>query len=152
MTSESVPPETARLAALVGLWRTEGSTLESAGTPPVRIEATDSYEWLPGRFALLHRVEAQMGAEKIEGAEIIGYDPERGCFVSQYFGSDGPNAYEASLDEEGGRLVWRMQSSSDRFIGAFDAAGERIDGHWELLGKGSTWVPWMNITLTRRPR
>jgi hypothetical protein len=142
-------PEHERLAALLGRWRTRGWTRETAATPAIAIDAVDTYEWLPGRFALLHRVDARMGDERVEGAEIIGFDPERGCYVTQYFGTDGPNAYEASLGEVDGALVWRMRSSSDRFTGSFSADGNTITGHWESLDERSGWQPWMEITLTK---
>ena len=139
-----------RLAALVGRWRTEGSTREAPGTAAARIDATDTYEWLPGGFALLHSVDARVGDQKVEGAEIIGYDPARGSYVTQYFGSDGPTAYEASLTEEDGSLVWAMRSESTRFAGTFSADGNSITGHWEQTHDGSTWEPWMDITLTKQ--
>jgi Protein of unknown function (DUF1579) len=138
-----------RLAPLVGRWRTQGWTRASADAPRARIEAVDTYEWLPGGFALLHVVDAMVGDEKVEGAEIIGYDPARGAYMTQYFGSDGPNRYEASLGEEAGALVWRMRSATDRFTGTFRADGNTITGHWELLEDGSAWRPWMDTTLTK---
>lgn len=137
-----------RLAALVGRWRTSGRTKEEAGTE-MRIEAVDTYQWLPGRFALLHTVDARVGEERVEGAEIIGWDPARGSYVTQYFGSDGPNSYEAALCEEDGALVWRMRSASDRFTGTFSDDGNTIAGHWEQLDDDQRWQPWMQITLTR---
>jgi hypothetical protein len=147
MTTES-GREHERLAVLVGTWRTEGSTIE----PAVLIRATDAYEWLPGGFGLLHTVDARVGDERVEGAEIIGWDPARGAYTTLYFGSDGPNAYQATLTDEGGALVWRMQSASDRFTGAFGPDGDTITGRWERLEAGGTWAPWMEITLTRRAR
>jgi hypothetical protein len=142
-------PEHERLAALVGRWRTSGWTRETAEVPAMRIEATDTYEWLPGRFALLHSVDARVGEEPVRGAEIIGWDPERGAYVTQYFGSDGPNAYEATLGEDGGALVWRMRSRTDRFTGTFSADGETITGHWEQVDGDGRWTPWMEVTLSR---
>jgi hypothetical protein len=138
-----------RLAALVGTWQTEGWTRETPGQPAARIDATDTYEWLPGGFGLLHRVDARVGDQRVEGAEIIGYDPARGSYVTQYFGTDGPAAYEARLTEQQGDLVWTMRSEADRFTGTFSADGGTITGHWEQL-RGSVWEPWMDITLTRK--
>jgi len=143
-------PEHERLSVLIGVWRTEGWTREAPGAPSARIDAIDTYEWLPGGFALLHRVDARVGDERVEGAEIIGYDPERGTYVTQYFGSDGPNAYEVSLDDRDSSLVWTMRSRTDRFTGKFDQGGETITGHWEQLESGSSWRPWMDVTLTRQ--
>ena len=141
--------EQERLAALVGRWRMQGRTRETAEAPATRIEALDTYEWLPGRFALLHTVDARVGNERIEGAEIIGWDAARGTYVTQYFGSDGPHAYEADLTEKDGSLVWRMRSQSDRFTGTFSEDGNQIVGHWEQLDDQKHWRPWMDITLTR---
>jgi hypothetical protein len=139
-----------RLEALVGRWRTRGATRNIADTPAAPIDAIDTYEWLPGGFALLHTVTARVGDQTVEGTEIIGYDPARHTYVTQYFGSDGPNSYEATLTDEHGALVWRMHSRRDRFTGTFSDDGDTITGHWELLGDDSRWRPWMDITLTRQ--
>jgi hypothetical protein len=137
-----------RLDALIGRWRTEGWTTEAAGIPADRIDAVDTYKRLPGG-ALLHLVDAQVGDQKVEGAEIIGYDPARRGYVTQYFGSEGANAYEASLVEDDGPLVWTMRSEKDRFRGTFNDERNMITGHWDTLDHDSTWRPWMDITLTR---
>jgi hypothetical protein len=138
-----------RLEALVGRWRTEGWTTETTAAPASRIEAVDIYEWLPGRFALLHTVHAQIGDEHVKGAEIIGWDPARNAYITQYFGSDGPNTYEASLVEQDGALVWSMHSRADRFTGTFSDDGDTITGQWERLHNEEHWQPWMKITLTK---
>jgi hypothetical protein len=148
MAHEPGPAQT-RIAALVGRWRTKGRTIESPKAPAATIEAVDTYEWLPGRFSLLHTVDARVGEEHVEGAEIIGWDPRRDAYITQYFGSDGPNAYEASLAEEEGALVWSMRSATDRFTGSFSDDGNTITGHWEQLDDEKNWQPWMEITLTR---
>lgn len=137
-----------RLDVLLGRWKTVGRTIEGAGAPAQVIDALDTYERLPGG-ALLHLVDARVGDEKVEGAEIIGYDPGRGRYLTQYFGSDGPNAYEASLDRDRGTLVWTMRSIRDRFTGVFDDGRRKITGHWEVLDEKSNWTPWMDITLTK---
>ena len=139
-----------RLAPLIGRWKTDGRTKETPEAPAATVDAVDTYEWAPGGFALLHGVDAKMGDEKVEGAEIIGYDPERGAYITQYFGSDGPAAYEANLARESGALVWRMRSKGDRFTGTFNDDGNVITGHWELLDDDGNWQPWMDITLTKQ--
>ena len=141
-----------RLEVLVGRWKTEGSTREDPSRPGAVIEATDTYEWLPSGFALLHSVDAYVGDEKVDGAEIIGYDPMRGGFITQYFGSDGPTAYEATLEEDAATLVWRMRSDTTRFAGTFTADRNTITGRWERLDADSVWQPWMDITLKRLAR
>jgi hypothetical protein len=111
----------------------------------------DTHDWLPGRFSLLHTVDARVGNAHVEGAEIIGWEEARNAYVTQYFGSDGPNAYEAQLTEEEGVLVWTMRSAADRFTGRFSEAGDTITGHWEQLDADERWRPWMEVTLTRDP-
>jgi hypothetical protein len=138
-----------RLDALIGRRRTEGWTTDSSGDRGERIDAVDTYERLPGG-ALLHIVNAQMGDQKVEGAEIIGYDSDRGSYVTQYFGSDGPAAYEASFGESQGALVWTMTRARDRFTGTFNDERTVITGHWQALDDDSHWQPWMDITLTRQ--
>jgi hypothetical protein len=148
MTDEPGPAHR-RLSALVGRWRTEGQTLDAPDTPSAWIDAVDTYEWLPGGFALLHSVDARVGDQQVTGAEIIGWDSARDAYVSQYFGSDGPNAYEASLAEEDGRLVWRMRSKRDRFAGSLSEDGNTIIGGWERLDEEGKWQPWMEVRLTK---
>lgn len=137
------------LEVLIGRWKTEGWTTESPGAPSQRIDAVDTYERLPGG-ALLHLVDARVGDQVVEGAEIIGYDPARGSYLTQYFGSDGPSAYEASLTEDDGTLVWTMQSENDRFTGTFNDERDVITGHWDALDDDSNWRSWMDITLTKQ--
>jgi Protein of unknown function (DUF1579) len=139
-----------RLEALIGNWKTDGWTKETPEAPAAKIDAVDTYQWLPGGFGLVHSVDAKVGDEKVEGAEIIGYDPDRGAYVTQYFGSDGPAAYEANLARENEALIWRMRSKENRFTGTFNDDGTVITGHWELLDDDGTWQPWMDITLTKR--
>jgi hypothetical protein len=137
-----------RLEALVGRWKTEGWTIDPAGGQGDRIDAVDTYERLPGG-ALLHLVDARVGDQKVDGAEIIGFDPELGKYSTQYFGTDGPAAYQASLRTDSGKTVWEMHSEADRFTGTFSADGNSITGYWEAVDDDGSWRPWMNITLTR---
>jgi hypothetical protein len=138
-----------RLDALVGRWKTEGQTTDASGASPDQIDAIDTYERLPGG-ALLHLVDAKVGDQKVEGAELIGHDPDRNTYATQYFGSEGPTAYEASLTEESEGLTWKLQSKTTRFTGRFSEDGNVITGHWELQGESGDWQPWMDITLTKQ--
>jgi Protein of unknown function (DUF1579) len=139
-----------RLEVLVGTWKTEGWTRATGEVPAERIDAIDTYEWLVEGVALLHRVDARVGELKVDGAEIIGYAPERAGYVTQYFGTDGPAAYEADLSEEGERPRWTMRSPDTRFSGEFSDDGDVITGRWQRLLDGSTWADWMDITLTKQ--
>jgi catechol 2,3-dioxygenase-like lactoylglutathione lyase family enzyme len=138
-----------KLEVLVGRWQTRGSTRPGAEAPAAEIVALDTYDWLAGGFGMFHRVDGRVGDQWVEGAEVIGYDPERAAYITQYFGSDGPAAYEASFGELDGALTWTMRSKADRFTGTFSDDGNSITGHWELH-EGSSWHPWMDIRLTKQ--
>jgi len=140
-----------RLEPLVGAWRTRGSVRATGGQPVAAIDAIDTYERVPGG-ALLHLVDAHVGDLRVEGAELIGYVPERGRYATQYFGNDGPTGYEAELGEADGRVTWTMRSERTRFTGTFNDDGTVITGFWKLLVDGSGWERWMDITLTKERR
>jgi len=73
-------PQTQRLGALVGRWRSEGHIL---GEVPLPITGTDIYEWLPGGFFLVHHVDVVVGEQKVQALELIGEDdPATDSFTS----------------------------------------------------------------------
>jgi lactoylglutathione lyase len=146
---DSTEGEDDRLSLLVGRWRTTGTTRAIGDAPAVEIDAWDTYSWLPGGCALLHEVDAQVGEQRVEGAEIIGYDPQRGCYSSQYFGSDGPTSYTATMEQVDGSWVWSMSSNQSRFGGTFSSDLAHITGHWELLADDGSWLPWVDIELAK---
>ena len=147
---DSAQGDDERLSLLVGRWRTTGTTRAIGDAPAVEIDAWDTYSWLPGGCALLHEVDAHVGKQRVEGAEVIGYDPQRGCYSSQYFGSDGATSYTATMEQIDGSWVWSMRSDKTRFAGTFSSDLTHITGHWELLADDGSWLPWMDITLTKQ--
>jgi hypothetical protein len=50
-------PEHARLEVFIGKWINEGATVPEGDEPPAKIVTGDVYEWIPGRFAVLRRVD-----------------------------------------------------------------------------------------------
>ena len=65
-----------RLDALIGTWHSSGQMEATEAGPGGDVDATDTYEGLPGGFGLLHTVEARVAGEKVEGAEIsVGIQP-----------------------------------------------------------------------------
>jgi hypothetical protein len=110
-----------RLDALIGRWNTEGRTTEASGVPAERIEAVETYERLPGG-ALLHFVDATVGDRRVEGAEIIGFDPHAGATSRSISATTGPT---------------RTRPVSSRTTGR-----ERnvITGHGDALDDDSNWL------------
>lgn len=138
-------PEHERLAPFVGRWRTEGQVLATASAPAAEIIGTDSYEWVPGRFFLLHRVHVRIGGERVEAVEIIGWDGAGGRYFAHSFDSRGDAVTMHAVERDG---VWTFTGDAERFTGGFGDGGETLSGTWERR-EDSRWRPWMEVRLTR---
>lgn len=134
-----------RLDIFTGAWKTTGEIKATETTPAIPIEGTDTYEWLPGGWFLLHRVDVRMGDEQIDSVEIIGYDPSTGKYPMHYFGYQGSTGVmHAAVNEN----TWTFTGETERFTGSFNESGDVISGKWERLD-GSDWVHWMDINLKK---
>jgi VCBS repeat-containing protein len=142
-------PEHERLNAFVGTWKTEGETRASPLGPAARITAVDTYEWFPGGFFLVHHVDARVGDEEIKVIEIIGHDASNGRYFTRSFDSQGnAGTYEVSVRD--GR--WTFTGKSERATVQVSADGKTMTANWERSEDGSTWLPWMDVKLTRNVR
>lgn len=138
--------ELERLEIFVGTWRTEGEIVTDPSAAPLPLRATDSYEWLPGRHFLLHRVDGRLGDEEVQTLEIIGYDATVGAYFTHSYDNHGNvGLYQASLHDR----AWSITGSSERFTGAFSHDGTTLAGIWERFADGEGWTHWMTIRLTR---
>jgi hypothetical protein len=156
-------PETQRLGALVGRWRSEGHIV---GDPPVPITGTDIYEWLPGGFFLVHHVDVVIGDQKVQALELIGeYDPATGSFTARAYDNLGNVTIMRARDDDqgvwtftgGGDVAPVAQPSSADLAGAvrstltMSADRRRMTARWERSDDGASWQPWMDMTFTRMP-
>ncbi|MET4128016.1 DUF1579 family protein [Roseovarius sp. MBR-6] len=133
------------LGPFVGLWNTRGKIGASDMAEEKTMSATDSYEWLPGKCFLLHRVDARMGDDIIRSTEIIGWDADAGAFFStSYDARGGTSRFRCALDGN----KWKIDGPGIRFRGAFDQDWNRMTGIWEME-ESELWSPWMDISLTR---
>src|SRR5690349_14331803 len=69
---------------------TEGETILADGAPSLRIQASDIYKWVAGRFFVVHTAYGRVGDADVGGIELIRYDPETGRFRTHFFGVPGP--------------------------------------------------------------
>jgi len=156
-------PETQRLGALVGRWRSQGHIV---GDAPVPITGTDTYEWLPGGFFLAHHVDVAIGEEKVQALELIGeYDPATDSFTARAYDNQGNvTTMQARVDERG---MWTFTGGADVAPVAQPAAADAggavrstltltadrsgMTARWERSDDGSSWQPWMDMTFTRMP-
>lgn len=134
------------LDAFVGKWNTAGYAKASATRPAVEIRGTDSYEWLPGGFFLLHRVDVQMGSERNESIEVIGFDASSNTYPMHFFDNRGNTGTMRAKFNNG---TWTFLSDALRFTGSFSEDGKTLSGRWEQSADGTTWTHWMDIRLTK---
>ena len=145
-TASGRKPAHKRLEILIGTWNTTGEIKATDDSPAMTLLATDTYEWLPGGFFMLHSADARMGGNPSRSIEIIGYDAASGDYVTRsYDDQGGSDAFTASLKGRG----WSIDGEAARFRGSFNAAGSELKGKWERRSKSGDWLPWMKIKLTK---
>jgi Protein of unknown function (DUF1579) len=138
--------EIQRLHLFVGKWKTEGETHASADAPAVKVTGVDTYEWLSGKFFLVHRANGQIGNEELNKIEFIGYDPSSQTYSCHCFDSRGnSDLFQATLRDH----TWTIEGKSSRFTGVFANTGNTLTGQWEQSSDGVNWLPWMDVKLTK---
>ena len=110
-----------------------------------KLAGTDIYEWLPGGFFQLHRVEAEIGGNKVHALEVIGVDG-KGIRTQSFDSTGSSQEYRARLS--GGR--WKIDGCLERFRGKFSADRKTLTGRWETRkSPRGRWKAWMDIRLTK---
>ncbi|MED1780850.1 DUF1579 family protein [Brevibacillus fortis] len=147
--SQEVPepdPALTHLNIFVGKWVTDGLIMESPAGQAAKLKATDTYEWLPGGYFLIHHVDGMMGDKEVKTIEIIGYDTTSQMYFTHAYDNYGSRAsYYANLL---GR-DWTITGKTERFTGKFSVDGNTLIGTWELLGNNESWAHWMDIRLRK---
>lgn len=140
-------PDHKKLEVFLGKWHTTGE-----GTPGVRVDSIDTYEWYPGGFFLVHHADATVGENKINSLEIIGYDPERQSYLATFFDSDGGFGSE-ELRVDGETWTWRgsnvMGAKEHRCIARVSNDGKSVRARHEKSEDGKDWELWMDVTLSK---
>ena len=135
-----------RLNSFVGQWKTEGKILPRDSRPEIKVSGTDTYEWLPGNFFLLHKVSVSIGDERNETTEIIGFDQQSGNFTMQHYDNKGNSGFmTATCDED----RWIFTGDSLKFTGGFHKGEHAFSGTWEQLTDGK-WSHFMEIHLIKQ--
>jgi Protein of unknown function (DUF1579) len=139
-------PEHARLEVFVGKWINEGQTVPVGDDPAAKIVTSDVYEWIPGRFAVLHTAYGRLGDLDVGGVEIIGYDPESGKYTSHFFDSQGHITVDELLYEDG-KWIWKGERI--RTTSTFSDDGKVQHSLHEQSEDGVEWHPAMDVTLIK---
>jgi hypothetical protein len=135
-----------RINKFVGRWNTEGRILPTATSPEIKISGTDSYEWLPGEFFLLHKVNVLVGDDKNQTLEIIGFDSAKNQYTMQHYDNKGNSGFMTGYFADG---RWTFLGETLRFTGGFSSNDTVFSGVWEKSDDGKTWTHFMDIRLVQ---
>jgi hypothetical protein len=139
-------PEHERLEVFVGHWAAKGRTEAGPSGPSENMTHQHTYEWLPGRFHLLHRWAGSIGTQESKGIEVIGYDAGADAYEAHFFDSDGwARIYQARARDR----VWTFSGTRERCSIIFDDDGRTMTTHWDRSPDGATWEPLCDVTSTR---
>ena len=139
-------PEHERLEVFIGKWINEGDTIATPAAPSSRIVTSDVYEWIPGRFGVLHTAYGRIGELDVGGVEILGYDAETGNYTSHFFDSQGHVTVDELIYRDG-KWIWsgeRIRTTSE-----FSEDGKIQRSLHEQREDGVEWRLAMDVTLRR---
>lgn len=135
-----------RLEVFIGKWMNEGQTIATVGAPAIKILTSDVYEWMPGRFFVLHTAYGRIGNLDVGGTEIISYDATSKTYRSHFFDSQG-NISTHELTVQGDTWTWKGERASCTAV--FTDRGKTQTAHHVRSDDGVNWVPSMEVTLTK---
>jgi Protein of unknown function (DUF1579) len=139
-------PEHDLLNSLIGRWITVGATIPTDGAPALQIHASDIYEWVAGRFFVVHTAYGSVGDTPVGGIEMIGYDPETSRFRTHFFDSQG-NVSNQDLSFRDG--TWTWSGPHARAKGVLSEDGRTMPTLHEWSDDGVTWRQSMDVTLRK---
>ena len=143
--------ENEKLNVFLGKWRTVGNIYDQKGSVTGKVDAVDTYEWLPGEYAMIHYADSKMGEMQIQGIEIIGYNPVRKTYFGPFFDNQGSAGWE-EITVDGDTWTWKgenvMGVKYHRCKAMFQNE-KTIEAIHEHSEDGEEWHKWMDITLSK---
>jgi hypothetical protein len=138
----------ALLQPFIGHWKTTGKVYASTSGSPESIDGTDVYEWLPGGFFVLHKVNVFMGNTQSQSSEIIGFDEERQVFTMHSFDDLGNETLMMAVRLQNN--LWTFEGDNLRFNGGFSKDGMTLSGTWEQRNEAGKWSLFIRIHLAKQ--
>jgi hypothetical protein len=136
-------PRHEALEFLIGNWINEGHTI-AAGIPSVPIVTSDVYEWVSGRFFVIHSGYGMIGDTSVGGVEIIGVDGDG--YRSTFYDSFG-NTHSSRVEIDGRVVTWTGERT--RCTATITDDGSTQVAHHEVSVDGTTWTASMDVTLRK---
>ena len=144
------------LDAFVGNWTMEGEQYGKVFSLPARVSAEESFEWLPGRKFLIHRVTGQLGGSDLVSIEVIDADPTPGGYRVHTFYGDGRAQDWLLVENDDNWTIsadWSLADGSIRGMRCtvrFES-DETRSAKWEVSNYG-TWKTFWVITSEKKHR
>ena len=133
-----------RLSVFLGKWHAEGESYaagQSKDNPRSAVEkwsSDETFEWLPGKFFLLQRWDAMIGANAFNGIAIVCCDPETDNYTTRSYENHGfIRDYATRVDGD----VWTFAGGTERARIEFTDGGDRQKINWEWRKAGEDWLP-----------
>lgn len=147
-SQELVPRDEAydKLNVFIGKWINTGQTMPVSDESPMDIATSDVYEWLPGKFFVLHTAYGRLGNMDVGGSELISYDTEKKEYYSYLFDSLG-NVSRHVLTIEEGEITWKGEKTG--CTADIVENGKVQRAHHVRLNEKGEWVPSMEVVLTK---
>ncbi|MBC7827659.1 MAG: DUF1579 family protein [Chitinophagaceae bacterium] len=128
-----------RLDVFVGKWNGKGENKEGApvlaGAP---VTTKELYEWLSGKFFLIHYGEMHFVDQELNAIRIIGYDELNHQYSMDCFDSTGfYRRYLGTVNEDS----WKFTGESERVEITIKDNGNTMIVHWEIKTDGLNWLP-----------
>ena len=136
-----------RLNKFVGTWNTEAVISPSENNLEIKIQGTDSYEWIMDGFFLLHTADVIIGTENSKTHEVIGYDKSNDNYKMQYFNNKGDSGLMIATYDNG---LWTFNGDNLRFKGGFNEKENVFSGIWEQCIESKFWTHLMDIELSKK--
>jgi hypothetical protein len=141
------------LEALIGVWSMAAAF---PGAPPSDLRGRTVFDWMSGKKFVVQRWEVPH-PDAPDGIAIIGVDRAAQKYMQHYFDSRGVARVYGMSFADGVWELWRTTPDlspldfPQRFKGTLSAAGDVIEGRWEIARDGSTWEHDFELTYTRVP-
>jgi hypothetical protein len=139
--------EIKKLEFIIGKWNTQGTIRATDTSQELKINGTDTYEYVSNGFFILHTVNVMMGSESVESIEIIGFDETIQKYQMQSFDNSGNITFMngAFNDKNAFLLIGEKQRATLTVNIAFS----EMKAYWEQSEDGINWIPWMDITFSK---
>ena len=104
-------PEHKELGYFVGDWTTEGEAKATPFSPAYKWSGTFTYEWLPGEFFLIRKLDENYSdSGSLKSVFIVGYEPEAKVYTWDGFNSRGGRfETKGSVVDDTFTFVWEQE-------------------------------------------